>query len=271
MMKHSSVIGLVVAMVVISCARPGIAKLSEATEDLLLRLLTREFAEDDTKYELLGTVKSFQKGYGYITPDDGTSDVLVQYKMTSISDADKPLKVDKWDGVAVKNAMDDSVKKVFTDRYGYVESHTLMDGRLIICTIAVAFAGFALIWDYLNPFPQSRPVLITCVLTYFFMMGVLTLYTTYREKLVFMLALDKDKSGVDPDNVWQISSLMKKYDDMYTLTLEYKDGSGGACRTGSWTKSVSCFIDEDGEILQAKLDPVVRQLHDSLKSEKKEK
>lgn len=58
------------------------------------------------------------------------------------------------------------VYQVLVDKMGFIESHHLMDGRLIICTIAVAFAMFALIWDYLKPFPLSRPILIICVLAY---------------------------------------------------------------------------------------------------------
>lgn len=52
------------------------------------------------------------------------------------------------------------------DKFGYVESHKLMDMRLLICTVAVGFSLFALIWDFLRPFPESRPVLIMCVLSY---------------------------------------------------------------------------------------------------------
>ncbi|XP_035233140.1 probable signal peptidase complex subunit 2 [Stegodyphus dumicola] len=79
---------------------------------------------------------------------------------------EKPIKVDKWDGSAVKNALDDAVKKVFTEQFKYVESHRLMDGRLAISGIAVGAAMFALMWDYLHPFPESRPVLIICVVSY---------------------------------------------------------------------------------------------------------
>merc|ERR1719180_793784 len=37
-----------------------------------------------------------------------------------------------------------------------------MDGRLWFCGIAVAIAMFGLLWDFLYPFPLSRPVLILC-------------------------------------------------------------------------------------------------------------
>lgn len=113
-----------------------------------------------------------------------------------------------------------------------------MDGRLWICFVAVAVAGGALAYDFLNPFPASRyldfylhrhvsfihgiyvfillfllfdrPVLVGCVATYFFLMAVLTLYTTYKEKGIFVVALQKDPAGLDPPCIWEASSNMKK-------------------------------------------------------------
>ena len=75
------------------------------------------------------------------------------------------------------------------DKFGFKESHTLMDGRLFICTVAVGFAMFALIWDYFNPFPESRPVLIVCVLSYPFFFINLFLIFMFTEGGAFRFAL----------------------------------------------------------------------------------
>jgi signal peptidase complex subunit 2 len=34
-----------------------------------------------------------------------------------------------------------------------------MDGRLAMCGIAVGVAMFAMLWDFLYPFPQSRYII----------------------------------------------------------------------------------------------------------------
>lgn len=184
---------------------------------------------------------------------------------------EKPVKIDKWDGSAVRNALDDAVKKVMTEKFKYVESHWLADGRLAICTIAVGAAMFALLWDYWYPFPESKPILIACVLSYFILMGVLTLYTTFLEKGIFLVAVQKDPSGLDPDSVWAVSSSLKRYDDMYHLQAHYRDGKTRKTREATLEKSIASWFDEKGHLLYDLFDPEVTKLHNSLLSAKKEK
>jgi signal peptidase complex subunit 2 len=46
--------------------------------------------------------------------------------------------------------------------------------------------------------------------SYFILIGVLTVYTTYKERGIFLVALEKDRAGMDPDNTWTLCSCLRK-------------------------------------------------------------
>ena len=144
-----------------------------------------------------------------------------------------------------------------------------MNGRLAISALAVTIAMSAVLWDYLHPFPLSKPVLIFCVLSYFFLMGVLTLYTTYKEKGIFMVALKKDPTGMDPDVRFEASSTLKRFDHMYKLNITYNNG--GNERKTTISKSVATWFDTNGVLVYERLEPEIVKIHNSLLSDKKDK
>lgn len=52
------------------------------------------------------------------------------------------------------------------EEFGYVEDFRLVDVRLFISTVGVAFALFALAYDYIFPFPASKLILAVCAIRY---------------------------------------------------------------------------------------------------------
>ncbi len=116
-------------------------------------------------------------------------------------------KIEKYDWNAVKNALDDSARKFLVSQATFEEDHSLMNGRLIISTITVFFSLYGILYDWYNPFPQSRNTIIFCVILYFLSIGVLTLYTQYVEKACFAAATQKIEKG--KVNKWKFSSKQK--------------------------------------------------------------
>ncbi|VDN56884.1 unnamed protein product [Dracunculus medinensis] len=140
----------------------------------------------------------------------------------------------------------------------WTEKHYLADIRLLISTIAVFFSAFAFIYDYLEPFPKSKPVLATCSITYFILMGILQLYMWYVEKGTFFQAVEEDYQKRHPKRYWKWSSSIKKFDDKYTLEAEYTQESlSGQTKV---IKSIGCFIDEDGYVVMPLLEKEVEHL-----------
>ncbi|VVC43394.1 Signal peptidase complex subunit 2 [Cinara cedri] len=190
-------------------------------------------------------------------------------KDESTSDDNKQIKINKWDYLALKNTLDDAVKDVLINKYNHIEDFSLIDCRLLICTFAVLVAGFALAWDYFNPFPKSRFVLTICVALYFVTMGAITLYTTHMEKGIFAVTKERDESGYNPEVVWEASSYIKKHTGMYCLSIIRKDSVKKNIKERDIVKSVANYFDDEGTLCQEVIEKEVSIMRDAILKLKK--
>jgi len=181
-------------------------------------------------------------------------------------DQENEVKIDKDDQNAVRIALDDAAKQVVLE-LGYKENFKLIDMRLAICTFAVLIAGAGILYDWLNPFPASKAFLLVCVASYGLLMLVLTYYMQYIEKTTFLLAHQEDPVGTEPDVVWKLSSIAKKYDEFYELNVERNDGNGNVSHD-SVKKSVGEFFDTNGVLSMNAFKPVVLDLVTGLSKKK---
>jgi len=168
--------------------------------------------------------------------------------------------VDKWDSSQVKNVLDETAKQVLLQHFKYDESNLLVDIRLFLCALPVASAFFALIYDFLHPFPESAPVLKICVYAYIFLIIILTLYSTFVESNTILIAYKKGGPKRRSMIKIKLISKMKRFDDQYTLILETPKSKE------SWTKSVGNYFDVNGVFVQEKFERDVVKLHKGSKS-----
>lgn len=159
--------------------------------------------------------------------------------------------VDKWDAGQVKNVLDETAKQVILQHFKYDENNLLVDIRLFLCALPVGAAFYALIYDFLHPFPESAGVLKICVYGYLVLIIILTLYSTFVESNTILIAYKKGKNKLKI----KLLSKMRRFDDQYTLILE------GPKTKNSWTKSVGNYFDVNGVFVQKKFEQDVVRLH----------
>jgi len=180
------------------------------------------------------------------------------------------VKVNKWDGAAVRNALDDEIRCILTHDYKYSEDHKLTDGRLLISVLAVADAGLALIWDWFHPFPASQNVLTACIITYFVLMGLLTLYTQFYERGIFVVAKKKDEVGLEPAKVFTVASNLDRFNDMYGIEIWMNiEGKRGVKAEAKLEKSIASWFDHTGVLRKDLIRKDVDRLHNQLLDGKK--
>ncbi|KAJ3326890.1 Signal peptidase complex subunit 2 [Blyttiomyces sp. JEL0837] len=166
-----------------------------------------------------------------------------------------PIVINNYNAAEVKHTLDDSIRRILVDDYGYSEDHTHTDRKLIMGYGACLFAAGATIYSYFIPYPECKLVLIVSVAAYFLMNGAMLLYALYVEKECVFLGIKRDPLKLEADKKVTVNSHYKRFSSDYSFTLEFdpplpssggKKGTKGK-KSVTLSKSVGSWFDVDGE------------------------
>jgi signal peptidase complex subunit 2 len=198
------------------------------------------------------------------------------------------LQVDTGDIVKLKQILDETVANTFLEdsildelngvgrakSLGFKEDHVLNNLKLILMTVACAFAMVAQFAPL--PFPESRFVLGGCCAAYFALSGLLQLITTFLDKdcILITKVLDKKKitsaaCSKNPDLSkygLRIRTNMPRFSEFYTVIIEFQGLENSPSSSKTW--SVGKFFDVEGMFDEYGLEDEIEDLYRRFESGK---
>ncbi|CAM9726094.1 unnamed protein product [Ascophyllum nodosum] len=163
-----------------------------------------------------------------------------------------PQKVETGDSVKMKQVMDDAVIKAVLEM-GYDEDHTLNNAKLAIMALACIFAVTAQFWP--QPFPDSRPLLAACCLSYFACSMALHLIVTYWEKDIILATATSTSRSLRKG--MQVRTDFPRFDERYTVSVEERK-PGAKPIEETW--NVGNYFDYEGHFDEWGLGDAVKKL-----------
>jgi len=145
---------------------------------------------------------------------------------------------------------------------------------MVVACVFAMFAQFGPAIGLAKEFPDSRLLLGTCCAMYFLCSGAIQGIMSYYEGeliLTTVIIKDENRRGVRKDLRWRISSLLPRFDEFYTLIIEYANDDASSpsyqkcLKNGpkkSCTWSVGLFFDKEGNFdsdsFMGKVDQLVK-------------
>lgn len=188
------------------------------------------------------------------------------------------LQVDTGDIVKLKQILDETVANTFLEdtildelegdrkvkSLGYQEDHKLNNLKLILMTVACAFAMVAQFAPL--PFPESRFVLGGCCAAYFILSGVLQLIAIFLdEDCILITKVKEQRTSVLSKNPallnygLRIRTSMPRFSEFYTVIIEFQGLEDSPSLSKTW--SVGKFFDVEGMFDEYGLEDEIEQLY----------
>ncbi|KAI0988621.1 hypothetical protein GJ496_006208 [Pomphorhynchus laevis] len=158
--------------------------------------------------------------------------------------ANKPINV--WDTNAARNKLEDKMREILTIDHDIIEYYTIFNIRIMLSILTVCFPAFAFVYEKMHPYPESKTVLIICVVSYFVLMFLLTAFMYFIEKQCFfqgklfilpqLTNMSATEDFINDDDVsgkmenehtmnsaqficFDLRSKIKRFDPTYTLNI----------------------------------------------------
>eukprot|EP00029_Vermamoeba_vermiformis_P014552 TRINITY_DN966_c0_g1_i1.p1 TRINITY_DN966_c0_g1~~TRINITY_DN966_c0_g1_i1.p1 ORF type:complete len:193 (+),score=77.83 TRINITY_DN966_c0_g1_i1:45-581(+) len=131
----------------------------------------------------------------------------------------KPIKINNYDTVAVKQLLDDQIIKLMNDEEDYTEDTRLSDLKLVLGAISCVLAVVS--HFYPLPFPANLSLLIACSVSYFVLSAVLQYIASYieRDSIYASSLKDTRKPGA------RVRTQLGKYEHEYRIVIESRTKS----------------------------------------------
>ncbi|KAH6594931.1 hypothetical protein BASA50_006193 [Batrachochytrium salamandrivorans] len=167
--------------------------------------------------------------------------------------------------IELRHAVDDAVKQILEDDYGFVEDHTISNTQLTLGYTSSVAIIIGSIYGFLVPFEQSKPLLFVCMAIYAVMSTAMSAYNILVRKDNLYVGNSKDATGASPDTHIVIRSTFEKYSDVYRLTLAVSKSKNAKSQNKSQSpssgsvieKSYGAWFDVNGEL-------VPKRIHDDI-------
>eukprot|EP00245_Coleochaete_scutata_P007553 TRINITY_DN23000_c0_g1_i1.p1 TRINITY_DN23000_c0_g1~~TRINITY_DN23000_c0_g1_i1.p1 ORF type:complete len:205 (-),score=45.24 TRINITY_DN23000_c0_g1_i1:346-960(-) len=160
--------------------------------------------------------------------------------------AKKPKGINLSDPYAIKRNLDDVASEIVLTR-GYTEDVTLSNWKMLLGLTACAIALVAQF--YPKKFPENKPVLIACIVSYILLNAILQYIAFAKEKNHILFTNPFQGSVMQPGLA--VSSKMPRYSDLYTLTIASRNPNSKAAKDPvELTKSVTKWYTSEGILVE---------------------
>jgi signal peptidase complex subunit 2 len=164
------------------------------------------------------------------------------------------MEIDSYSPGDVRYELEEAIRSVLKKDFKFKENTTFEDRWLILAFGASCFAVYGGVYNYLNPFQDSKDVLKVCVFFYFLLTGILSLHDYFiKDKIIFQ-GSRKDPLGLEPNSTISVSFSIVKFSSDFTLEISKKS------KMNSIKKSIAEWINIDGDVVQDEIKKDLKNL-----------